>query len=105
MLTKADGEMLRNWKHSGEAFDPIDFLKKRARATAEDGAATYGAFYNSLPNAQKKILFDSTHAENKRIATQADADRAALQPDELTEAEMQELQRKELAREAELAAK
>lgn len=93
MLTKADGEMLRHWKYSGEALDLNELLRKRARSVAEDGAKAYEDFYKSLSAPQKKIIFDSTHADNKKIAAQADADRQ--NSGELSEAELAALDAKD----------
>lgn len=105
MLTAADGQMLRDWKLSGAAFNPIDLLQKRARATAEDGMETYTAFFHNLTAAEKKILIDSTHTDNKRIAAQADAERAAPESEsdasEFTEEQMREWD----AKQAELVGK
>lgn len=80
MLTKADGEMLREWKLRGFALDPNEQLQKRARGTAEDGMKTYTEFFTALSPAQKKVLIDSTHADNKRIAEKADIEAMADVP-------------------------
>ncbi len=79
MLTMADGQMLRDWKNSGDAFDPNDLLRKRARVAAEDGAESYEVFYRGLTVADRKVIFDSTHVENKKVAAQADVDRSELE--------------------------
>jgi hypothetical protein len=75
LITKADGDAIRNWNETGAVADPHDQLRKRARAAAEEGMARYGEFFEALNNAEKKALRDTTHAENKGVAEKADADR------------------------------
>ena|ERR1035438_1017714 len=77
LLTKEDGERIRQWNETGNAMDPHEQVKKRARAAADDGVAAYTEFYKALPNAQKKVLADSIHGELKGIAETADKKRAA----------------------------
>jgi hypothetical protein len=72
LLTKADGERIREWNETGSVADPMDQIRKRARMEAEDGTKAYAAFYASLTAPQKKALLDTTHAENKRVAEVAD---------------------------------
>ncbi len=72
MLTKADGEKIRQWIDSGTSADADDRLKKRARLIAEEGVSAYSEFFTSLTAAQRKMLAASTHAENKAIAAAAD---------------------------------
>lgn len=81
LITKADGERIRQWNSGGASGDPNDRLKKQARSAAEEGMLAYTAFFQGLPAPQKKVLVDSTHAANKDIATQADKDRASDIPD------------------------
>lgn len=76
LLTKADGEHIREWNEGGRALEPFEQLQKRARVAAEDGTEAYQKFYAELTPAQKKALRDTTHEENKRIADQADQTRA-----------------------------
>lgn len=77
LLTKADGERIREWNERAAAIDPIEFLKKRARAAAEDGEHAYREFFTALDARQKKILAEcGAHDENKAIATEGDAARA-----------------------------
>jgi AAA domain-containing protein len=87
MLAKADGDAIRQWNERAPEMDASEKLKRQARAAAQDGMEAYGKFYGSLPPIQKKILADSTHAENKAIATQADADRKADSPRSLADLE------------------
>jgi len=68
LITKADGEKIRQWNEGGKQLDPHEQLKKRARAAAEIGLAEYTAFYQACSPSDKKALKDSTHEENKRIA-------------------------------------
>lgn len=82
MLTRTDGEKIIEWNNKAPEADPSDRLKKRARVAAEDGKDAYASFYKALPNAEKKILFDSTHEENKYIAEQADVAREAERKEE-----------------------
>ena len=72
VLTKADGERIRQWNETGSVADAMDQIRKRARMEAEDGTKAYAAFYSSLTAPQKKALLDTTHAENKRVAEAAD---------------------------------
>lgn len=88
LITKADGDAIRQWNERAPDMDASEKLKRQARAVAEDGVDAYGKFYAALAPAQKKILFDSTHAENKAVATQADLDRAADLADSLAQTEL-----------------
>jgi len=81
LITKQDGERIRQWNSTGGTLDPHEQLKKRARAAAEDGADAYVAFYKVLPNAQKKVLADSIHGELKGIAEAADRERSSQKED------------------------
>ena len=74
LITKADGERIAQWNGSGAAQPAGEQLQKRARAAAEDGTAAYSAFFAALPKADKKVLADSTHAENKAVAQKSDAE-------------------------------
>ncbi len=73
LITKADGEHIRQWNETGSAGDPMEAVRKRARAAAEDGMAAYQAFFAELGVAEKKAIVG--HADNKAIAEQADRDR------------------------------
>lgn len=79
LLTPEDGATIRRWIEGGSAVNPYELLQKRARAAAEDGMETYGAFFSDLSTAEKKTLADSSHSENKRIAEKADEERKALE--------------------------
>ena len=74
LITKADGERIAQWNGSGAAQPTGEQLQKRARAAAEDGTAAYVAFFGALSKPDKKILIDSTHAENKAVAARADGE-------------------------------
>jgi len=75
LLTPAIGEMIRNWNNSApEVEDGNERLKRRAKATAEEGTAAYKAYFASLTPEQKKFLIDSgEHTDCKQIATEADS--------------------------------
>lgn len=81
LITKADGERIRQWNETGASLDPHEQLKKRARAAAEKGTEAYQLFWQDLNAPQKTILADTVHAENKIIAAQADQE-AVEQMDE-----------------------
>ena len=74
LLTKADGERIAQWNGSGAAQPAGEQLQKRARAAAEDGTAAYVAFFGALSKADKNLLVDSSHAENKAVAARADGE-------------------------------
>lgn len=95
LITKADGARIREWNQVGKPMEDGEQLQKRARAAAEDGTAAYVAFYGSLTAPEKKILFDSTHTENKKLAEQADRDRKAMESDGLSEDELAALDAKD----------
>ena len=80
MITREDGERIRQWADGGEVISPAEQLRKRARAVSEDGMAAYTEFFGTLTAAQKKELAASTHAENKALAESSDKDRAASTP-------------------------
>jgi AAA domain len=73
LLTRRDGELLREWKLRGKILDPMELVQKRARSAAELGTRDYLEFFESLTVAEKKALAGSTHTANKEIAAQADA--------------------------------
>lgn len=75
MLTKEDGERIRQWNDGGASQDAHEQLLKRSRAAAEDGMAAYKEFYGGLTKDQKTALA-AIHAQNKAIAEQADKQRA-----------------------------
>jgi hypothetical protein len=82
LLTKEDGERIRQWNETGSALAPGEQLQKRARAAAEEGMEAYKAFYASLTPAQKKTIAASSHEENKYVAEQADITKQAAQAGE-----------------------
>jgi len=77
LITKADGEAIRQWNDAGGLADPNEKLRERARLAAGDGMKAYVAFYKTLTVQEKKIIFDTDHEKNKEIADQADANAAA----------------------------
>lgn len=85
LLTKQDGERIRQWNETGSAFDPNEQLKKRARAAADEGTAAYTEFYKRLPAAHKKLLVDSVHESLKVIAKTSDDERESREAEEIRE--------------------
>ena len=73
LITKADGEAIRQWNDAGGQADPTEKLRERARLAAGDGTKAYAAFYNSLTPQEKKVIFDTDHSFNKVLAEKADA--------------------------------
>lgn len=84
LLTKADGEAIAAWNNGAPREDPIEKLQRQAKAAAEDGMERYGKFFAGLSGADKKVLTDTTHAENKGIAKYFDeqAANAAMEQEE-----------------------
>lgn len=74
MIGKADGDRIREWNDLGVSLDPYDRLRKRARATADEGMEAYKAFFSVLAPVDKKAL-ESTHSDNKSAAERADQER------------------------------
>jgi len=87
LLTPDAGRRIREWNEAGAALPAGETIRKQARLAAELGSAEYEAFYKALPPADKKIVFDSTHAENKKIAAKADVDTVDQRLKELESAE------------------
>ncbi len=77
LITKADGERIRQWNETGAAGDQLDRLQKQARAAAEEGVDAYKAYFSSLTPAHRKML-EPWHAENKAIAERADREREQI---------------------------
>jgi hypothetical protein len=77
LLTPDVGRRIREWNETGATLPAGETIKKQARQAAELGSKEYATFYGSLTAPQKKIIFDSTHAENKQVAANADAEAAA----------------------------
>jgi hypothetical protein len=67
LVTKEHGEIIRQWNDGASAMDRFELLRKRARASAEDGTESYKAFWAALPPADRKGIQDQ-HEENKAIA-------------------------------------
>lgn len=72
LITKEDGDRIRQWNNAGSAANPIEQLAKRSRAAAEDGVELYKVFWSELTVAQRKSI-EHMHSGNKRIAEEADA--------------------------------
>lgn len=72
LITKVHGERILEWNEGGRAIDPMQSVQKRARSAAELGMEEYGAFFKALPTKDKNALAATTHADNKRIADEAD---------------------------------
>lgn len=72
MLTKEDGERIRQWNETGSALNPFEQLLKRGRAAAEEGRIKYKEFLTSLTTEQKRLFPKDVHAENIRIAEEHD---------------------------------
>ena len=72
LITREDGERVRLWNESGRPVDSAEQLRKRARAEAENGTEAYKSFFLGLSKDEKHLLGDAAHAENKRVAEQAD---------------------------------
>jgi hypothetical protein len=90
LITKADGEAIRLWNESGGNADPMEGVKKRARAAAEDGLAHYSEFFAGCTAAERKHLAATTHDANKETAIDVDAQRklAAYEEDKLKQQEV-----------------
>lgn len=78
LITKEDGEKIRIWNDTGAAGDPFEPIRKRARSAAEQGTKAYADYYATLTPVQKKHIQDVSHAENKKIAAEADAEEMRL---------------------------
>jgi hypothetical protein len=75
LLTPEVGRRIREWNETAAAESPMDRLRKRARAAANEGTVEYTAFFNGLnPKAQKALIDDGTHSDNRTIAEMADAE-------------------------------
>jgi hypothetical protein len=79
LVSKEDGERIREWNSGGAAPNPSEQLQRRARLAADDGMEAYKKFFGGLPKAQQKVLADTTHEDNKALALAADADRKAAE--------------------------
>ncbi len=72
MLTKEDGERVREWNEAGERMDVMDRLVQRGRAAADLGSAEYRKFWEGMTAEQRRAFPAAQHAENKGIAAAAD---------------------------------
>jgi hypothetical protein len=87
LLTKEDGERIRQWNETGLLMDENEQLEKRSRTAAEDGLAAYSAFFSALAPAQKKHLVDTIHEKNKQAAKDADYARQQAETESAEEPE------------------
>lgn len=71
LITKEDGERIRQWNETGTTADPAEQLIKRGAAEAEKGMRAYRAWYESLTPPQRKSL-GAKHTEYKNTAEEAD---------------------------------
>lgn len=76
LLTKEDGERIRQWNETGMLADLNEQIIKRSLLAAGEGMAAYQAFFGALNAAQKKALA-GVHAQNKLAAEQADREAAS----------------------------
>jgi hypothetical protein len=72
LITKEDGERIRQWNETGSALDPLEQLIKRSRTAAEQGRVKYREFVQSLTPDQKKRFPATIHEQNKKTAEEAD---------------------------------
>ena len=80
LITKADGEAIRQWNENAPKVNPMANASKRARLAAEEGMAAYVKLYGELTPAEKKFLIDNgEHAANKDTAKWADEEAAKTQ--------------------------
>lgn len=82
LITKQDGERIRQWNDTGSTLEDGEQLRKRARAAADEGTESYRVFFTALSPADKKLITD--HAANKKFAEQADREQQATQGDDWT---------------------
>lgn len=100
LITKALGIRIRQWNETGSPLPEFEQITKLARVAAEQGVDVYKEFYAELTPKQKQHLRNTTHDENKQIATAADAERETGESSELTEDEMREQTKLALEEEA-----
>lgn len=72
LITKADGEAIREWNDSAGLHSSVERLQERARLAADEGTEPYRTFFETLTPAQKKAVLP-THAQNKKRAEDVDA--------------------------------
>ena len=73
MLTKADGEKIRQWNELAPSSDSGEKLKRQSRMAASEGMVAYKAFFSALSKPEQKFLTDTIHEENKATANEFDA--------------------------------
>jgi hypothetical protein len=83
LLTKEDGQRIRQWNSTGAALAEGEQLDKRAAAAADEGMEAYKAFFAGLSPSQKKLI---RHEEHKATATKADKERVVPEVDRLPDA-------------------
>jgi hypothetical protein len=90
LITKRDGEMVREWNEKGRPLPAFERLKLRSRAAAEQGAQAYRDFIESLNDRARKALSGPIDEENRYLAEQADLahERERQEQEELSSAEV-----------------
>ena len=74
LIEKEDGEKIRRWNDGGSAVDPLEQIRKRARAAAEEGMESYKAFWAGISKTDRTSL-KVEHEENKKIAERAESEK------------------------------
>lgn len=82
LITKDDGDRVRQWNEGGVAPEPNEQLIKRSKVSAALGMVAYQEFFSALKASEKKALA-SVHAENKQTAEQADKESSESLDDQI----------------------
>lgn len=77
MLAKSDGDKIREWNEGAAAGDPHEKLRRRARAAADEGMATYTALCATLTPHEKRAIGKEAHEEYQMLAVAADVEMRA----------------------------
>jgi hypothetical protein len=77
MLSKSDGDKIREWNEGATASDPNEKLRRRARAAADEGSAAYAAFVAAMTAPEKRAIGKEGHEDLLRIASAADVEMRA----------------------------
>ena len=83
MLSKADGERIREWNEGAPMVDPGEKLKRRARAAADEGTTAYTQFCGLLSAAEKRALGKPAYDELLKVAEAADQEARAGMVEEI----------------------
>ena len=73
LITREDGDRIRQWNDTGAVSDQWEPTRKRARATAEEGVVAYKAFCDSLTAPAKKAMGKPLYDELMARAVEVDA--------------------------------